>query len=249
MCCFSRRIESVSNTNIFARSFSSERQALVYNMVLDAGEELAMILPIPVRPHSGEKAVRFVSLEAYPNVFGDMEKGFPKEEHVKGPLPRGLSKAHADSLEVVEVGSFEASFVPTIQDFDRLSERFRLPTGTWDQLPAYKDYGFAVFKLKPGAKIIHPMAFDFPRADPYRLFFPTVHIHDGKVHNTALFDHALYCQKMPQDRFSLAQWKESPEPCDRFMKLDKSAGIMEPATHCYQMKIVGRKKNADTWIG
>src|SRR5207248_7445223 len=106
-------------------------------------------------------------------------------------LPHSASKSDG-LLNVVDVGSFEASFVPTIPDFERLDERFRLPTGTWDQLPQYKQYGFTVFKLKPGAKVIHPMAFEFPRAAPARLFFPTVHIHDGKVHDTATFDHALY---------------------------------------------------------
>ncbi|MCA9590479.1 MAG: hypothetical protein KC657_34485 [Myxococcales bacterium] len=39
----------------------------------------------------------------------------------------------------------------------------------------------------------HPMAFEFPRRDA-RLFFPTVHVHDGEVHATAEFDHTLYAQ-------------------------------------------------------
>ena len=43
------------------------------------------------------------------------------------------------------------------------------------------------------------MAFDFPRAAK-KLFFPTVHIHDGKVHDKADFDHALYCQAVRRRR-------------------------------------------------
>ncbi len=248
MCCFSRPVLAVSGTNIFARAMSPERQALVYSMILRSREELAMILPIPVRPHSGEHAVRFISLEAYPRFFHDMETAFQDWEGSKGVPLRAAPRAQSAPLAVVDVGSFEASFVPTVHDFSRLDERFRLPAGTWDRLPQYRNYGFAVFKLKPGAKVIHPMAFEFPRADRSRLFFPTVHIHDGKVHETATFDHALYCQKLPGDTFALAHWRESPALSDTFMQVPKSAGVVAPHAHCYQMKIVGRRKNADTWL-
>ena len=98
--------------------------------------------------------------------------------------------------------------MPAVKDFARLDERFRLPATTWDALPDYKDHGFAVFKLKSGEKHVHPMAFEFPRADHKRLFFPTVHIHDGKVHKTATFDHELYCQAGRGRK--RASWKESP---------------------------------------
>jgi hypothetical protein len=48
MCCFSRPVEHVSNTSIFARPVAKGRQALVYTIQLNAREDLAMILPIPV---------------------------------------------------------------------------------------------------------------------------------------------------------------------------------------------------------
>jgi hypothetical protein len=60
-----------------------------------------------------------------------------------------------------------------VKDFSRLDERFRLPVDTWNQLPAHHDYGFAVFKLKPGVATVHPMAFSFPRRDQKTLFFHT----------------------------------------------------------------------------
>src|SRR5690606_13087928 len=108
---------------------------------------------------------------------------------------RGRGKTKSDNkLEVVEVGSFVASFVPTVKDFSRLDEQFRLPAQTWDKLPEYRDFGFAVFKLKKGSRKVHPMAFEFARANPIRLFFPTVHIHDGTVKPTARFHHVLFCQ-------------------------------------------------------
>jgi hypothetical protein len=78
----------------------------------------------------------------------------------------------------------------------RLDARFQLPREVWNALPAYADWGFCVFKLKKQVtpRTMHPMAFEFPRRDPRSLFFPTVHIHDGRVHETATFDHVLYCQ-------------------------------------------------------
>src|SRR5262245_25963630 len=168
MCCFSRAVDVVADTNIFARSSKEARQFLVYSMTLSAKEDLAMILPIPVPKESKEDAVRFINLEKYPDFFQDMNNGFPPPPTRAQGNTFGLG-SKAEPLPVVEVGSFEASFVPSVKDFDRLDERFRLPTEVWNKLPRYKNYGFTVFKLKKGAKTIHPMAFEFPRAKPEKL--------------------------------------------------------------------------------
>ena len=34
---------------------------------------------------------------------------------------------------------------------------------------------------------IHPMAFEFPTRHPDKLFFPTNHVHDGALHDKAVF--------------------------------------------------------------
>jgi hypothetical protein len=49
MCCFSRPVESVSATRIFARADEGGRQVLVYSMLFQATEPLAMVLPLPVK--------------------------------------------------------------------------------------------------------------------------------------------------------------------------------------------------------
>src|SRR6266566_7558937 len=196
MCCFSQPVRSVHSTNIFARPADERRQFLVYSMTLDARKELAMILPLPVKTPADENDVEFIDLQGYPNFFTDLEQGFPSGRH-GATLGKSASPATDETLRVLQVGSFEASFVPTITDFSRLDERFRLPQHVWDKLPGYKTYGFAVFKLKPGAMTIHPMAFSFPRQNTNALFFLTVHIHDGKVHSKAGFDHNLFCQPTP----------------------------------------------------
>jgi hypothetical protein len=149
---------------------------------------------------------------------------------------------------VVRVGSFEASFVPSIKDFSRLDDRFRLPTDIWEKLPGYRSWGFAVFKLKSGAAKIHPMAFSFPRRDLKFLFFPTVHIHDGQVHPKAGFDHELYCQPRDDEGLKLDHWLESFRNSDDFMNVTKTKGIVQADQHCYRRVLRGLLPNRDTFV-
>ena len=250
MCCFSRTVQSVADTNIFARAGRDGRQFLAYSMKFRSTEDLAMILPIPTPPRSPEDAVRFVNLEKYPEFFTDLNKGFPeppapRSAKTDGPPPPAPAGA---PLAVVEVGGFEASFVPTVGDFARLDARFRLPADTWERLPQYRDFGFAVFKLKKpdrGDRKVHPMAFDFPRADRAVLFFPTVHIHDGSVPARARFDHALYCQLAEAPRTG---WEESPGLANGFVDARKAEGLIDPDGHVYRRQMRGVFENRDVGV-
>jgi hypothetical protein len=182
-------------------------------MKLQAQQDLAMILPLPVPAASVEGAVRFIDLQAYPEFFQHL-KGIFAPEYVQSDT-NDLAFGDEGTLMVHEVGLFEASFVPSVADFCRLDPRFRLPASIWDRLPQIRDWGFAVFKLNlarplensqssasmdefsemdPVIHNIHPMAFEFPRRNCDHLFFPTLHIHDGQVHPTAEFNHIFYCQ-------------------------------------------------------
>ena len=246
MCCFSGHVERVSDTKIFARAGVGERQLLAYSMRVAMKSELAMLLPIPTPAGSAEDAVKFLSLKEYPQFFADCEAGWPAP---KGMPPAARGKPFvtaAPKLAVVQVGNFEASFVPGVADFARLDERFRLPDGTWQQLGDYNGWGFAVFKLKAGEQKIHPMAFDFPRRNPDRLFFPTVHVHDGKIHKTAGFDHALYCQS--DDAGRDAKWSASFGPAKQFMKVAKAQGLIDGDRPLQRQFLHGRLKNQDTWL-
>lgn len=249
MCCFSRTVQLVADTNIFARAARDGRQFLAYGMRFRSTEDLAMILPLPTPPRSAEDAVRFINLEKYPEFFVDLKKGFPEP-----PPPKSIARGPAalggsgGVLAVVEVGGFEASFVPTIADFARLDARFRLPAGTWDRLPQYRESGFAVFKLKKpdrGEKKVHPMAFEFPRADKGVLFFPTVHIHDGTVPAKAHFDHSLFCQLTDT---TLMGWRESPGLAESFVKVKDAQGIVEGKSHVYWKEMHGTFENKDVGV-
>lgn len=246
MCCFSQPVESVNTTRIFARPGKDDRQYLVYSMNIKAREELAMVLPIPTPKGSKEDALKFISLKDYPAFFDHLASAYPpsRGDTLGGDIKKDGAKP---KLKVVEVGAYEASFVPHKKDFGRLDERFRLPPAALAALPAtYADYGFAVFKLKAGEQKVHPMAFSMPRADKKRLFLPTVHIHDGKVHKTATFDHVLYCQTSGDTMLS---WQESEKIASQFMNMKKAGELVDADGHVYRLVLQGRKPNTDTWVG
>jgi hypothetical protein len=270
MCCFSQPVEVVSDTNIFARSADEGRQFLVYSMSYGASVDLAMVLPLPVPPGSAEDAVSFINLQGYPGFFDDMRSGFPPimiQSRGGGPMSKS-----APRLRVHDVGDFEASFVPQIDDFGRLDERFRIAPEVWDHLPAYRDYGFAVFKLKasrssgsagsspglsggspkdgrPNPRTVHPMAFTFPRRNPDLLYFPTVHVHDRKVHHHAAFDHMLYCQADAAMEDDLQGWEKSRKPASTFIDIPRAEDIVEPDRRCWRLPLAGWRKNMDTLVG
>ncbi|MBK9751976.1 MAG: hypothetical protein IPO88_00465 [Nannocystis sp.] len=176
----------VDSTKIFARA-AGGRQLLVYSMRLDAAQDVAMILPVPVPAGGGEDALRFIDLSGREHFFDALDRCWPK---ILGLSPQ----RQPQTLVVRTIGSFEASYVPTVADFARLDPRFRLAKGVWQALPMYADWGFAVFRLRAGAQQVHPMAFEFPTRVPDALYFPTVHVHDGRVHRKARFAHTLYFQ-------------------------------------------------------
>ena len=256
MCIFSGgqgqavAVQFVGNTNIFARLTGSGSQILVYSMTVGATADVAMILPVPVPPNSPEDAVRFINLERYPHLFDDLRNLFPGLVSGGIPIAAAPRGAAAPPLVVHDVGAFEASFVPTLADFARLDARFTLPPQTWAQLPAYADWGFAVFKLKGlearAKKQFHPMAFEFPTRKPDALFFPTVHVHDGQVHETAHFNHELYCQ-IPAAAAGKG-WFPATMPLVPFVDVARAENTLDPNQALYRRMMSGPAPNQDQWI-
>lgn len=237
MCCFSGNVSHVANTRIFARISGHDSQFLVYQMEYAAENELAMILPLPTPPNAAEDAVRFIDLSGYPEFFADLDKGFP--------MLRALPVVPArkpQALSVQTVGSFDASFVPSQQDFERLDERFRIPTDVWNQLPEFNDFGFAVFKLRPDAHTVHPIAFEFPTRNASLLYFPTTHIHDGTVPAEAHFDHDLFCQ-------ARAGWLRSYDVAGAFIDIPRAQGVVDANERVSRMSVQGMHPNSDILVG
>lgn len=257
MCCFSIPTPTsvwqalfaprvhVSATNIFARITAPGVQALAYSMNIKTHTPVAMVLPIPVRPHAGENALRFVDLSAHPHMFAELASMFEPVQ----PLAKGgftLRSASRATLVVHEVGSFIASYVPSRSDFGRLDRRFRLPGVLFDAVPHYADYGFAVFQLKPGKVTVHPMAFTFPSRELDRLYFPTVHLHDGRFHEHAKFDHALYYQR-PRVREHGGMFDgDAVAPMAPYKDY---TGLVALDRAMIRRRLRGRLPNRDTWVG
>jgi hypothetical protein len=244
MCCFTGKVEEVKNTRIFARLGEHGNQVIIYQMSVNAPQDLAMVLPIPVKEGVGEDAVKFFDFSKYEDVFEDLWELFPPPRSSLAD-PFGAAPAAAGhSLKVVSVGAYDASFVPTIADFSRLDARFRLPEGVWAKLPGYADFGFAVFKLKPGNAQVHPMAFSFPTALTDTVFFPTLHIHDGEVHAKEIFDHTLYLQA-PASNLARGGWHESPALAVTKVKCGLTHGMIRPELHVYNQIMRGIFDNGD----
>ena len=236
MCIFSRSVNDVSTTKIFC-SISGKRQFVVYSMDLDSDDDVAMILPVPAAIGS---SIDFISLEHYSKFFDDMSKGFQSPISASTlSFSRGIGKA----LKVETVGAYEASFVPTAKDFDRLDERFSLPSRIWSQIKQYEHFGFVVFKLAAGKKSYHPMAFSFETEIPERIFFPTMHIHDGEIHKYADYDHTLYYQ--PDLVLPEVGWFESRTQAESFMDTARTRGIVDGSKHIYSRGIHGKFENVD----
>ncbi|MFQ4139839.1 hypothetical protein PGN35_026345 [Nodosilinea sp. PGN35] len=277
MCIFSPPVSLVKGTNIFARHSEKSKQFLVYSMAYKANHDVAMILPLPVASHDENTAIRFIALDSYPDFFDDMLAGFPElmPEMSRAPS-KSLGRSAPEILKVYEVGEYNASFIPTLNDFDRLDPQFKLSRQVWERLPKYQSYGFAVFKLRapdhgkeryisatednpyadrwsrlPSSRMKrpHPMAFEFVTRFPDKLFFPTIHIHDGQVHEVADFDHHLYYQ---DDGFSKSptstQVVRSEEIASEFMDVTKTMGLVDEQQRCNAFVMSGRFPNQDTVI-
>jgi len=250
MCCFSRPVRFVGATKIFARADADGRQLLAYAMDVELDEELAMVLPLPVPPGPPDDAVRFLDLSGYERFFDELESAFPPD-YSGAPLAASFGPSRGPpekpKLVVHDVGLFEASFVPTRDDFARLDERFRMPESVWQKLPGYADFGFAVFRLKKGSKRqhFHPMAFSFPRRDPCGLFFPTVHVHDGaSVPARARFDHMLYCQ-VDGVLDALLDWTPSKAELGSAVDVARSQGLVVRDQFGRRRSVLGEAPNAD----
>jgi hypothetical protein len=244
MCIFSRPVTFVGSTCIYARGHEAE-QFLVYAMDFAAADDLAMILPLPAVRGATERSIRFIDLSGYATFFDDMRRAFPAPQFLDDLMISGAAPPPQHALVVHQVGSFEASFAPAAADLDRLDPRFRLPDVS-KLLPLYGDFGFAVFKLKAGTrKKIHPMAFAFERRDRDRLFFPTVHVHDGAVHEAAVFDHELYCQTPTALN---GEWAASDRAISFYVNPHRAQGVIDWRENGWRSVLTGMRENRDVVI-
>src|SRR4051812_11061808 len=115
-----RPLTHVAETRIFAR-VEGGTQWLAYQMRVETPSDVAMILPVPVVPGSGDDALSFIDLSGYDTFFEDLAWLFPTPSGVASELlSLSAPRAQGPKLVVHAVGSFEASYVPSRADFSRL---------------------------------------------------------------------------------------------------------------------------------
>ena len=246
MCIFSRSVIDVSKTKIFARK-TGIYQYIAYQMDFQLYDETAIILPIPCALNTPEDGIEFIDFKKHDKFFMHLYELFEDSgERSRGVGPKSISLNMPLTIHVV--GDFEASFVPTLADFDRVDERFKLQPEIWQQLPQYKDYGFVVFKLRKDATTVHPMVFKFPSA-MNGLYFPTLHIHDGQIHKLEKFDHILYCQDGAggADIAVPGSWQFSKLDRNPYFRSNETClGVLDRSNDSiFMRKVTGTQRNED----
>jgi hypothetical protein len=184
--CMMIEMARVSSTDIFATRHEG-RDVLVYGAKLESLKQNAMILPLPLRQQGSH--VELLDLSGYPRFFRDLFCEYFL-------IPSFCPPAFGPPIEVFTVGSFEASIVPSIDDFVRLDRRFQLSAGIRSVLiERYADWSFVVYQFGKGKHELHPFGVKFESRFSNHIFFPTVHVHDGAhAPAAATFAHNFYAQ-------------------------------------------------------
>jgi hypothetical protein len=258
MCCFAQPVDSVSRTRIFGRLTKQKSQFVAYQMRYASKLTNAMILPVPIQANAKKRPIRFIDLSAYPAFFRHLERGFPKPKSIIESRTVESAPQH-DSLRVHKVGQFEASFVPTINHFQKLDPRFSISKSIWSKVPDYSDYGFVVFQLHELSGEPHPMAFEFNTRLTDTIFLPTIHIHDGEVHRLEKFDHTMYVQNSDLDLAAgdyqghklwdlKSGWARSYSSAEKFIDVKRANDLIAGDLKVHRKNMKGTFANEDQFI-
>jgi len=186
----------VEETELFvAPNKERTHQITIYsNSVYTTSENNMMILPVP-NPDS----VKFIDLSNYKDIFKDLEKSFTIPTFGRGFFSGGKN------LQVVSVGSYNATLVPDYFQIDKIDRKIfgTISPNIKNLLSKYyspsieqNNYsmmGFIVCKLKPSSTKYHPFAYSHKIQNSGKLFVPTRHQHHGTQEELMSdWDHNIY---------------------------------------------------------
>lgn len=197
MCIISKPAR-VSNTSIFVSLNATHAEQLtVYSNKVATQAGAVMILPVP-----NPQTIRFIDLSNFTTIFDELRAPF---QQLSFSLSYSTNGARArGTLDVVRVGGYAATVVPSAGDFDRLSvsEFGSIARGLVDMLASkYPQFGFVVCKLAANATTrYHPIAYAHRPLGNSQLFAPTFHVHNNHANGNDAFveeraphwDHEIY---------------------------------------------------------
>jgi len=204
MCIFSGSVKEVSKTKIlvsqvfpakiidardktgrsrrFKKPIGKPLQLTVYqNSVqlsrnpMDASgrPNTAMILPFPLRSDRKNR-VQLLNMENYEGLFDDLESVFSQ----RVVLSKAYTLSDNQSLDVYNIGSYQASIVPNFDSLDKVDTIFNVVPDVKQLLKQYygRGFGFVICILKNSAKF-HPFAYVHELRMDGKFFVPTRHFH------------------------------------------------------------------------
>jgi len=226
----------LANTHIFVACDPQGNQLTVYQNNAESQTKNAMILPVPLIA-----GVELLNMEDFKNIFKELSNYFPKM--MSYGLMGGLmsNSRSAKTLKIHYVGSYQASIVESLVDFERLDTSFRLnPTVKEILQEHYPQFGFIVCQLLEGKKDYEPFAYRHKTIGG-KVFVPTRHYHgEGPPETSSDWDHEIYsvgCLS-PDSQHSARYSDEVAELC-------KYAGVNINDTYLSKLEISGHHENYD----
>ena len=217
MCIITSTVNEVAKTRIYVSADEANRRQLtVYSNYVSSSRENAMILPVP-----NPESIELLNFSNYPAFFEDLANCFQKR------IPRGISNTLGfglvtETLPIYKVGSYQASIVPNLDEFDRLDfHTFKVDPNLYSFLDVHYrkgNFGFIVCSLMAGDHTYHPFAYTHGMHKSGRLFIPTMHYHPGHTHETGDWDHLIYSPSttLHDDKYRFVSnrqinWNKLPE--------------------------------------
>ena len=185
MCCISRPVQEVADTNILVARLETDPnfQLTVYqNKVHNQSPKNAMIIAVP-----SPSTVRIHNLSSARDLFTRLHSFFTpivvEEIYYFNMKSADDEIRQPAKLKVERVGDYNVSLVPSMADLKRVDDSyFLLSDGVIQALSIYpSSWGFLVFGLSDESthsRKYSPFAFSHELPYPDQLYIPTLHYHE-----------------------------------------------------------------------